>query len=165
MGLTRAANLGAIWAASGMSKCVIHVGPKQAAIQIPVPLPMWDPHCLVVGTINCIVNLHKIYNVFFYLQVTNTIPSVSAVTGIRPQAYIWRISIGLHSTPRLLVGFMYYNYFMNSLQFKQKNLQGLYKCLMYLCYCLYMTECLCLVFVSCISNRENYRKSKYHFAT
>ncbi|KAL4230674.1 hypothetical protein ACF0H5_011050 [Mactra antiquata] len=89
-------------------------------------------------------------------NVTNNIPSVSAVTGVKPQAYIWRICIGLHSTPRFFVGVMYYNYYQNSLPFISKNLQGLYKFLTKLCFWLYTVECSCLLAVSCISNKENY---------
>ncbi|XP_060601020.1 post-GPI attachment to proteins factor 2-like [Ruditapes philippinarum] len=89
-------------------------------------------------------------------NVTNNIPSVSAVTGVKPQAYVWRICIGLHSTPRFFVGIMYYNYYKKSLPFIKKNLQGLYKFLMRLCFWLYTIECSCLLAVSCISNKENY---------
>lgn len=89
-------------------------------------------------------------------KVENNIPSVSAVTGVKPQAYVWRICIGLHSTPRFFVGLMYYNYYKNSLPFIQKNRQGLYKFLMSLCFWLYSIECFCLLAVSCISNKENY---------
>lgn len=89
-------------------------------------------------------------------NVTNTVPSVSAVTGIRPQAYIWRICIGLHSTPRFFVGFMYYNYYSKSVPHIKKSLQGFYKFLLKLCFCLYTVECSCLLAVSCISNKENY---------
>lgn len=89
-------------------------------------------------------------------NVTNNIPSVSAVTGVKPQAYVWRICIGLHSTPRFFVGVMYFNYYKKSLPFITRNLQGLYRFLMNLCFWLYTIECSCLLAVSCISNKENY---------
>ncbi|KAH3834869.1 post-GPI attachment to proteins factor 2-like [Dreissena polymorpha] len=89
-------------------------------------------------------------------NVTNTIPSASAVTGIRPQAYVWRICIGLHTTPRFFVGIMYYNYYNKSLPHIKQNLQGLFRFLMRLCFFLYTVECSCLQIVSCISNKENY---------
>lgn len=108
---------------------------------------VWDLHICALG---------GIFSSFF--QVENNIPSVSAVTGVKPQAYIWRICIGLHSTPRFFVGVMYYNYYKNSLPFIQKNRQSLYKFLMSLCFWLYTIECSCLLAVSCISNKENYRK-------
>lgn len=43
-------------------------------------------------------------------QVYNVVPSISAITGISPQRYVWRISIAFHLGPRLLIGSLYYNY-------------------------------------------------------
>ncbi|XP_052793799.1 post-GPI attachment to proteins factor 2-like [Mya arenaria] len=88
-------------------------------------------------------------------NVTNTIPSVSAVTGIKPQTYVWRICIGIHTTPRFFVGIMYYNYYRNSVPYIHQG-RALYKFLIKLCFFLYTLECFCLHAVSCISNKENY---------
>lgn len=42
--------------------------------------------------------------------VSNFIPSISAVTGISPQIYFWRLANGLHSAPRLLMAVSYYRH-------------------------------------------------------
>ena len=90
--------------------------------------------------------------------MTNSIPSASAVTGIKPQAYVWRVCIGLHSAPRFFVGIMYYNYYKQHAYSIGENYRWLYYKLLYLVFWLYTIECFCLLAVSCISNKENYRK-------
>lgn len=89
-------------------------------------------------------------------NVTNTIPSVSAVTGIKPQAYVWRICIGLHSAPRFFVGIMYYNYYKQYAYNISQKYRWIYYKLLHLVFWLYTIECSCLLAVSCISNKENY---------
>jgi len=42
--------------------------------------------------------------------VNNWLPSISAAIGsFAPQKYIWRLAISLHSLPRYVIAFMYYN--------------------------------------------------------
>ncbi|XP_033741993.1 post-GPI attachment to proteins factor 2-like [Pecten maximus] len=89
-------------------------------------------------------------------KATNVIPSISAVTGILPQAYVWRICIGLHATPRFAVGIMYYNYYMERLRNISPQYQTLYRNLIRLNFWLYTIENSCLVGVTYISNKENY---------
>lgn len=89
-------------------------------------------------------------------KATNVIPSISAVTGILPQAYVWRICIGLHSTPRLAVGIMYYNYYKERLRLISPQYHSLYRSLVQLNFWLYNIENACLVVVTFISNKENY---------
>ncbi|XP_037286083.2 acyltransferase PGAP2-like [Rhipicephalus microplus] len=48
--------------------------------------------------------------------VANYLPSISAaVGGHTPQRYIWRIGVGLHTAPRLLICVMYHRYYKNML--------------------------------------------------
>lgn len=89
-------------------------------------------------------------------EVRNYIPSISAVTGIPPQTYLWRICIALHSAPRFAVGFMHYNYYLKRLNFIKENQRGLFKHLIRLNFWLNTIENSCLVGVTYVTNRENY---------
>ncbi|XP_021375129.1 post-GPI attachment to proteins factor 2-like [Mizuhopecten yessoensis] len=89
-------------------------------------------------------------------KATNVIPSISAITGILPQAYVWRICIGLHSTPRFAVGIMYYNHYKERLRLISPQYHRLYLNLLRLNFWLYTIENSCLVAVTYISNKENY---------
>jgi len=91
----------------------------------------------------------------FYWQVRNTIPSISAITGVTPQRYIWRMCIALHSTPRFAIGFIYYHYYMRCLPAATSRA---YCALVRLLFWVYTIENSCLVGVTYIANVENYRK-------
>ena len=98
---------------------------------------------------------------FFMLvdnQVPNYIPSVSAVTGIRPQTYMWRIAVALHSAPRLAVSLIHFNYYMQRSQFVAELFIPSFKKLVHLNCFLNTVENACLICVTYISNKENYRK-------
>lgn len=47
-------------------------------------------------------------------RTPNVLASISSVTGISPQYYIWRVCIALHSTPRIVMIFAYYNLYMDA---------------------------------------------------
>ncbi|XP_062591949.1 post-GPI attachment to proteins factor 2-like [Saccostrea cucullata] len=89
-------------------------------------------------------------------QAHNIVPSISAVTGITPGAYFWRICIGLHATPRFAVGFMHYNYYIARISYVDREFRPLFKKLLSLNFWLYTIENSCLVGVTYISNKENY---------
>lgn len=86
-------------------------------------------------------------------KVQNTIPSISAITGITPQRYIWRVCIALHSAPRFAVGFIYYHYYMRCLPAAVSHMYSALVCVLFWVYTL---ENSCLVGVTYIANVENY---------
>eukprot|EP00106_Octopus_bimaculoides_P000806 XP_014768248.1 PREDICTED: post-GPI attachment to proteins factor 2-like [Octopus bimaculoides] len=90
------------------------------------------------------------------LMVTNFIPSISAVTGITPQRYLWRICIALHCTPRFAVAFMYFNMYKGFLQSIKKEHQNLFLTLIKVNFWLNIMENSSLIGVTYISNKENY---------
>ena len=101
----------------------------------------------------------------FVIQVKNYIPSISAVTGITPQAYLWRTCIALHSAPRFAVTVIYYNHYMSRLHLIPAERVPLFKFLIKLNFWFNFVENSCLVLVAYITNRENYRKSRLEFCT
>lgn len=91
------------------------------------------------------------------LQVYNFIPSISAVTGIFPQCYLWRITIALHCTPRFIMGSMYSNLYHQHMKSVTSTSFSSYNFLVKLTYWLHFTENLSLIGVTYISNKDNYR--------
>lgn len=46
-------------------------------------------------------------------QVYNIIPSISAITGVSPQRYLWRISVAFHVGPRFIIALVHRAYHLN----------------------------------------------------
>lgn len=92
------------------------------------------------------------------LQVYNVIPSISAITGISPQRYLWRICVALHIGPRIVIAFVYNTYYLSRLPTIPKDDQAKYRRLLSICYWLNVIEISSLLGVTYVSNRENYRE-------
>lgn len=104
---------------------------------------------------------HIIINITNF-QVYNILPSISAITGISPQRYLWRISIALHMGPRLVIAIVYYSYYRKILKAMEDVPKKIVGCrLLNLCFWLNIAEIASLSGVTYISNRENYCESQF----
>lgn len=94
-----------------------------------------------------------------HCRVYNVIPSISAITGISPQRYLWRICIALHIGPRFAIAVVYRNYYRALLgDLTDQKLIKKGGCLIEMVYWLNLIEISSLCGVTYVSNRENYRK-------
>lgn len=93
-----------------------------------------------------------------FIQVYNIIPSISSITGISPQRYIWRIVIALHVGPRFLTSLVYHRYFLTLISRVNQSAKRTYLCYVWLALALNLIEQASLIGVTYVSNRENYRK-------
>lgn len=92
-------------------------------------------------------------------QVFNFIPSISAITGISPNIYFWRISIALHVGPRFIIAICYKSYYEHMLcHVKNPTVHSKGTLYMKLAFWLHLVEITSLCGVTYISNRENYGK-------
>ncbi|KAL0839791.1 hypothetical protein ABMA28_016424 [Loxostege sticticalis] len=92
-----------------------------------------------------------------HCRVYNVVPSISAITGISPQRYVWRICVAFHLGPRLLIGSLYYNYHKErTAHIVEEKTRLLAIKLGDACYWLNFIELFALTGVTYVSNRENY---------
>ncbi|XP_034945102.1 post-GPI attachment to proteins factor 2-like [Chelonus insularis] len=92
-----------------------------------------------------------------HCRVYNVLPSISAITGVSPQRYLWRITIALHIGPRLVIATVYHSYYRNILLALEHLPAKILGCrLLNLCFWLNLVEIAALCGVTYISNRENY---------
>ncbi|XP_019696342.1 post-GPI attachment to proteins factor 2-like isoform X1 [Harpegnathos saltator] len=92
-----------------------------------------------------------------HCKVYNILPSISAITGVSPQRYLWRVSIALHIGPRLVIASVYHSYYYNILKsIEDVPLKIMGSRLLNLCYWLNIAEVAALSGVTYVSNRENY---------
>ncbi|KAK4470974.1 hypothetical protein MN116_006478 [Schistosoma mekongi] len=93
--------------------------------------------------------------------VSNFVPSISAVTGIKPQIYLWRYAIGLHSAPRILLAFIYLRFHMSCRYMFSQSL--LFRALVLTVFCLNLLDVSSFVGVAFVSNQENYPVHEHLF--
>lgn len=95
-----------------------------------------------------------------YFQVYNIIPSISSITGISPQRYLWRIVIALHISPRLVISYVHKNYLKSHVLSKITDRNQLMRAerLAKVVHCLSLIEISALAGVTYVSNKENYRE-------
>lgn len=94
-----------------------------------------------------------------HCKVYNIIPSISAITGVSPQRYLWRVCIALHIGPRFAIAAVYWNYYrMLNAKFvpagEQQGVHSLIKAVL----ALNIIEIFALCCVTYVSNKENYRQ-------
>ena len=94
-----------------------------------------------------------------FFQVYNVVPSISAVTGISPGRYLWRIVMAFHLGPRLLIAAVYYNFLKSFDKSLPSDSATVLNKLLKGCYYLQICEIIGLCGISFIHNREHYRKS------
>ena len=107
--------------------------------------------------------MKSIFTLMNSIQVYNVLPSISAITGISPQRYLWRISIALHIGPRFVIASVYHSYYRKILEtIEDVSEKFVASRLLNLCYWLNIAEIAALCGVTYISNRENYGKYLEH---
>ncbi|XP_018329207.1 post-GPI attachment to proteins factor 2-like isoform X2 [Agrilus planipennis] len=116
--------------------------------------------CLITGFIFQWDDIHETH-----CRVYNIIPSISAITGISPQKYLWRVSIAVHLGPRLLVAAVTRSYNDNLIAKASARNQEEAKKWIDFTFWLQLLEIACLTGVTYISNRENYPAHEKLFIT
>ncbi|XP_035785549.1 post-GPI attachment to proteins factor 2-like [Anopheles albimanus] len=92
-----------------------------------------------------------------HCRVYNIIPSISAITGVSPQRYLWRISIALHIGPRFIIAFVYRNWYRAMLaDIADPGRAARVRRMINTVYWLNLLEISALCGVTYISNKENY---------
>lgn len=108
--------------------------------------------CFVSAYIYQLDDIHETH-----CRVYNVIPSISAITGVSPQRYFWRICIALHIGPRFIIAFCYKSFYMNEMKcLKAPSHKESIRMLIQLVFWLHFIEISALCGVTYISNRENY---------
>ncbi|CAO1417188.1 unnamed protein product [Diamesa hyperborea] len=109
--------------------------------------------CFVTGYIWQAEEIHETH-----CRVYNIIPSISSITGISPQKYLWRLCIALHISPRIIIAFVHRNYIKHHILSKIKNQNDYAKAnrLVTILHWLNLIEVSALAGVTYVSNKENY---------
>ncbi|KAG5684612.1 hypothetical protein PVAND_013837 [Polypedilum vanderplanki] len=109
--------------------------------------------CFVTGYIFQAEEIHETH-----CRVYNIIPSISSITGIRPQIYLWRAIIALHISPRLVIAFVHKNYLKHHVlsQVRDQTRHAKATKLATVVHYLNLIEIASLGGVTYVSNKENY---------
>nr|CAH7740298.1 unnamed protein product [Callosobruchus chinensis] len=92
-----------------------------------------------------------------HCRVFNIVPSISAITGISPQRYLWRISIAFHIGPRFIISAVSRAYNLNLInENASAELRAKARLWLNLSFWANVIETGALCGVTYISNRENY---------
>lgn len=94
-----------------------------------------------------------------HCKVYNIIPSISAITGVSPQRYLWRVCIALHIGPRFAIAAVYRNFYraLNAKLVPAEHRPGIHV-LIKVVFVLHLVEIASLCCVTYVSNKENYRE-------
>ncbi len=91
------------------------------------------------------------------MQVYNFLPSVSAMIGHHhPERYIWRIAMSLVCFPRLIEGYLYYQFFQ--MHQRQSHFKSTFTRLNLFTSLCHFVQWALLLTVSYVSAKENYSK-------
>lgn len=135
---------------------------RNSLLVIPFPwISLITVFMPLVAFVYCIV-----YSFFYHYEWTtqthcnvwNFAPSISAAIGLfRPQKYVWKMLVSLHSAPRLLLALMYRSYF-------RKGLGSAYRIHSEIVFICYVLEVLSLLMLSFAPSREDFKMHKNSFA-
>lgn len=147
------------------AQMIVHVmtGFREVCL-VTAALPLATLLCCFVGAL--IFQADEVHET--HCRVFNIIPSISAITGVSPQRYFWRISIALHIGPRFLIAAAYHNQYTAVLNKRRaaaaatdangdgrlRRTSGLISVVFWL----HIIEVAALCGVTYVSNRENYRE-------
>lgn len=107
--------------------------------------------CLITAYIFQPDDIHETH-----CRVYNIIPSISAITGVSPQRYLWRICVAFHIGPRVVIAFVYYAHYLSIIMQKPLSERPRFMKHLRFCFWLSMIEIGTLCGVTYVSNRENY---------
>jgi len=91
-----------------------------------------------------------------HCRVYNVIPSISSITGISPQRYIWRVCIAVHVGPRFLTSLVYHHFYLTMAAKVETAKRKNFIFHVWLAFALNLIEQAALIGVTYVSNRENY---------